>query len=444
MLGIVAAMSYRLSSSVTVAQTPSNPSVAVAMSGGIDSTVTALLLKRQGFSITGVFMRNWDNPDEAGDDHQCPINQDFEDAKEVCARLGIACLEVNFVKDYWNSVFMPFVEDYQSNARTPNPDVSCNSHIKFHKFREHVLYKLQFDCMATGHYVRATGHPPSLLRGRDLSKDQSYFLSTTAGQNFENVLFPIGHLTKQEVKQIAQEATELKGLRVLRKKESMGICFVGKRKMSEFLPQYFSPTPGRFIDIDSGLVVGTHEGAELFTVGQKAKIGGAAQKYFIARKCVSTEEGDPFPKHHDAGEKFSSVSLRKGDVLVAAGAAHPSLQSNVLEASLDAFNWVAGKEPAGLSADHVEKKVYQLQIRHLQKPKACTISILPPRTRGDCSVLRLELCAGGQGEGAAVEEPMLHAATPGQIVAVYDGDTCLGGGPIWRALLYAKQQMAAS
>mmetsp|Transcript_8630 Transcript_8630/g.12880 ORF Transcript_8630/g.12880 Transcript_8630/m.12880 type:complete len:247 (+) Transcript_8630:26-766(+) len=223
--------------------------VAVAMSGGIDSAVSALLLKQQGYAVSGVFMRNWDQSDESGSG-ECPLHQDQIDMKDVCKRLGIESIEVSFVKEYWNNVFSPFVSAYESGMQTPNPDVYCNRHIKFNSFRKHVLDELGFDLMATGHYARVeqqehlTGHP-LLLRGLDPSKDQSYFLCCTEGRSLSRVLFPLGNMLKSEVRKLAAACPLFEGLRVLQKRESMGVCFIGKRRMDQFLPNYLNPTRGR-------------------------------------------------------------------------------------------------------------------------------------------------------------------------------------------------------
>jgi len=229
------------------------------MSGGIDSSVSAAILKDQGLNVVGVFMKNWDTGDEVGGNlGACSSARDYEDAQDVCKRLQIPLIEAEFIKDYWNNVFMPFVDEYQNGLSTPNPDVQCNRYIKFKRFKEFVKTTLEIDTIATGHYVQTLLDTNSgeltgslkLLRGKDESKDQSYFLAMTPGTCLQNVLFPVGAMLKSEVRVLAEQ--RFRGLRVLSKRESMGLCFIGKRRsFVEFINEYISLTPGNFVDMDS-------------------------------------------------------------------------------------------------------------------------------------------------------------------------------------------------
>ena len=260
------------------------------MSGGIDSTVAAITLKDQGYDVVGVYMRNWDSSDEAGTE-TCQIEKDREDMLSVCDHIGIKSHIVDFSKDYWNDVFVPFIEAYETGLITPNPDVYCNRHIKYDRFLNYVQDELGIGTMATGHYsqlgvapssLSSSSHSSSMLiQGVDYGKDQTYFLSMTPLERLARCIFPIGHLTKPQVRAIAMKDHRLKGLNVLMKKESMGICFVGKRSMQEFLGGYISLTVGRFLCVDTGTVIGTHGGRELLTTGQRARVGGCPEPYYV-------------------------------------------------------------------------------------------------------------------------------------------------------------------
>jgi tRNA-uridine 2-sulfurtransferase len=332
-------------------------------------------------------------------------------------RLSIPYEEVGFVREYWTEVFEPFLDAYSSGVQTPNPDVYCNRHIKFHKFRDYAFSKLKVDLIATGHYVRleqeegaATGSGlPKLYSGVDLNKDQSYFLSMTQGTNLRQCLFPVGHLLKAEVKAIARD--RLSGLRVLEKRESTGVCFIGERNMPSFLQQYIDLHPGRFIDIDSGAVVGHHSGKELYTlgrslsmrflccsrmlqatslltvcVGQKAKIKSQKDKYYVVAKSHS----------HD-------------DVIVALGSSHPALYCQQVVTSIDDFSWIAGIAPLGL-AEGEELKLL-CKVRYRDPSIACRVKISSARDR---LIISLD------------QASVIVAA--GQVVALYHGKECLGGG----------------
>jgi tRNA U34 2-thiouridine synthase MnmA/TrmU len=397
--------------------------VVVAMSGGIDSAAVAYILKSAGFDCAGVFMKNWDSSDEQGST-ACTYSKDLEDMQAVCARLNIPALEVNFIKDYWNDVFEPFIDAYQTGVITPNPDVGCNRAIKFAKLRHHAFDVLGADYMATGHYARLgfkrhdsiivptfgksalleqkeqmlslLNNHPTLLRGVDPVKDQSYFLSMTSSEQFRRVLFPLGHLLKSQVRDLVREPFQ--GLNVLSKAESMGVCFIGKRKFSQFLGQYISLTPGRFVDIDTGRVLGTHSGKELLTAGQGARIGGVSAKYFVVASDADACSSDGLVKS-------------EGDVFVAKGTDHPSLFSNCLHVDRNEFSWVSGCVPGELLFEGGTLRGVQCKSRYNQNLQNCSVLRKDNRL-----IVSFELAQ--------------RSIAPGQICTLYDGDICLGGGTI--------------
>jgi tRNA-specific 2-thiouridylase len=353
-----------------------SPHVIVGLSGGVDSAVSACLLKQQGYRVSGLYMVNW-TEDEEG---YCSAAQDFQDARAVCAELDIPLHRVDFSAQYRERVFQRFLADYQA-GKTPNPDVLCNREVKFQPFREHAL-RLGADFIATGHYARieAAADGPRLLRAVDANKDQTYFLATVERSTLERVLFPVGGLTKPEVRQLATSA----GLPNHRKRDSTGICFIGERSMREFLARYLKPDPGPIVD-DRGRTVGEHPGLMYFTLGQRRGIG------------VGGRRGASEAPWYVIGKDSARNAL-----LVSQDAAHPRLFTQRVITT--PFNWIRKPEarPAALQA----------RIRHRQALQDCEI----------------ELQAGGR---VAVRFAQLQrAAVAGQYVVLYGGMECLGGGEI--------------
>uniref|UniRef100_A0A6I8P282 Mitochondrial tRNA-specific 2-thiouridylase 1 n=1 Tax=Ornithorhynchus anatinus TaxID=9258 RepID=A0A6I8P282_ORNAN len=344
--------------------------VACALSGGVDSAVAALLLSRRGYQVTGVFMKNWDSLDEHG---VCSADRDCEDAYKVCKVLDIPFHQVSYVKEYWNQVFSDFLSEYEK-GRTPNPDIVCNKHIKFHSFFHYAMDSLGADAIATGHYARTSQEDEEvflqkyqkrpeglfrdrfevrnavrLLQGADRVKDQTFFLSQVSQDALRRTIFPLGSLTKTFVKKLAAE----NGLHhVLQKKESMGICFIGKRNFESFILEYLQPRPGKFISIEDGSVLGTHKGWFLFTLGQRAKIGGLKDPWFVVEKDALT-----------------------GDIFVAPGRDHPALYRDLLRTNR--VHWLAEEPPAPLVRDKMME--CNFRIRHQM---ALGDRAAPPGQRG--------------------------------------------------------------
>ncbi|KAF0852988.1 mitochondrial tRNA-specific 2-thiouridylase (TrmU/MnmA) [Andalucia godoyi] len=360
--------------------------VAVGVSGGVDSSVSAFLLKSMGYDVTGVFMRNWDATDERGES-VCSYTRDRADAKAVCAQLGIPFEEVDFVKDYWNLVFEEFITDLE-NGLTPNPDILCNSQIKFKRFADYCISKFGVDFVSTGHYAQlrpsAWGAREVLLyRAADMNKDQSYFLCDVDQRALQKTLFPVGCFSsKQHVKDLAQM---LHFPFVAEKKESMGICFVGKRPFSEFIRPYLRTTvPGNVVDIDSNKILESHENASAFTLGQRAGVGGAKDRVFVVKKQDAT-----------------------GTIFVGVGRNHPALFTNSLVAAR--FHWISSLRP--------EREVAEYQVRYRQPPGTCSIVLHDPNSQAPTVT-------------AMFDKPQ-RAATRGQWLALYSPDgVCYGGGKI--------------
>ena len=244
--------------------------VVVGMSGGVDSSVTALLLKQQGYDVIGIFMKNWDDTDENG---VCTATEDYKDVAAVADQIGIPYYSVNFEKEYWDRVFEYFLAEYRA-GRTPNPDVMCNKEIKFKAFLDYAM-TLGADYVATGHYARVARDEDGIvhmLRGVDNGKDQTYFLSQLSQEQLQSPMFPLGHLEKPEVRRLAEEA----GLATAKKKDSTGICFIGEKNFKEFLGNYLPAQPGRMMTID-GRDMGEHAGLMYYTIGQRGGLGIGGQ-----------------------------------------------------------------------------------------------------------------------------------------------------------------------
>ncbi|UHA74309.1 tRNA 2-thiouridine(34) synthase MnmA [Paenibacillus sp. 481] len=351
--------------------------VVVGMSGGVDSSVTALLLKQQGYDVIGIFMKNWDDTDEFG---HCTAEEDAEDVRRVCEHIGIPYYTVNFEKEYFDKVFSYFLDEYR-RGRTPNPDVMCNREIKFGEFLQKAL-DLGADYLATGHYARVTSDNGAfkLLRGIDQNKDQTYFLNALNQEQLSKAMFPIGHLPKPEVRRIAEEA----GLPTAKKKDSTGVCFIGERNFKQFLSQFLPAQPGNMVDIRSGEVKGRHDGLMYYTLGQRQGLGiggsGTGEPWFVVDK-----------------------DLTDNVLHVVQGDDHPSIYSTGLLAGR--MNWIAGEMPAG--------------------PIRCTAKF---RYRQPDQGVTLQRNADGTVE--VTFDVNQRAVTPGQAVVFYDGETCLGGGTI--------------
>ena len=352
--------------------------IVVGLSGGVDSAVTAWLLKEQGHEVVGVFMKNWEADDLEED---CPIRQDFQDVLGVADVLGIDVELVNFSKEYQDRVFAYFLAEYQA-GRTPNPDVLCNAEIKFKAFLDYAL-GLGADHIATGHYARLEGEYPGrrLLKGLDPNKDQSYFLYRLSQRQIEKALFPIGHLPKPQVRELARQA----GLPVAEKKDSTGICFIGERPFREFLQRYLPTQPGDMLTPE-GRVVGRHQGLMYYTLGQRQGLGIGGVK--------GAEEGVPW--------FVAGKDLEKNQLIVVQGHEHPLLLSPTLEAA--DLSWVVAPPKAGGR--------YTAKTRYRQEDAACTVEAIEDNRL----VLRFD------------EDQW--AVTPGQSVVVYEGENCLGGGII--------------
>lgn len=346
--------------------------VIVGMSGGVDSSVSALLLKQAGHEVIGLFMKNWE------DDGVCPAAADFEDVSLVCKEIGIPYYTVNFAKEYQEQVFSDFLSESLA-GRTPNPDILCNREIKFKVFYDKAK-ELGADFLATGHYAQVgrEAGKASLLRGNDSNKDQSYFLYAIRSDVIEHVLFPIGHLPKSEVRRIALEA----GLSTAKKKDSTGICFVGKRDFRTFLSEHLKAIPGSFITPE-GKVIGEHIGLPYYTIGQRKGLGlgGPGDAWFVAQK-----------------------DLEANTVTVVQGEEHPLLYAEGLT-TLEP-HWIAGTPPGSFPYRCTAK------VRYRQPDFPCEVALLPS---GQLAV--------------RFDEPQ-RAVTPGQSIVFYQGALCLGGAII--------------
>ncbi|MCZ8514642.1 tRNA 2-thiouridine(34) synthase MnmA [Paenibacillus filicis] len=355
------------------------PRVVLGMSGGVDSSVSALLLKEQGYEVIGVFMKNWDDTDEFG---HCTAEEDTEDVRRVCDQIGIPYYTVNFEKQYMDKVFTYFLDEYRK-GRTPNPDVMCNREIKFGEFLQKAM-ELGADYLATGHYARVekdTNGLFRLLRGVDGNKDQTYFLNALNQSQLSKAMFPIGHLPKSEVRAIAEKA----GLATAKKKDSTGVCFIGERNFKEFLSSYLPAKPGEMQTLE-GEVKGRHDGLMYYTLGQRQGLGiggsGSGEPWFVAGK-----------------------DLERNILYVVQGEKHPALYTTSLSAT--DLNWISGRVPS--APLHCTAK-----FRYRQPDQGVTVTF---GEGGTCEVV--------------FDQPQ-KAITPGQSVVFYDGEVCLGGATIDR------------
>jgi tRNA-specific 2-thiouridylase len=352
--------------------------IMVAMSGGVDSSVSALLLQMQGQDIAGMFMKNWEEDDRFG---ECSATEDAADARAVAASMGLTLYTRNFATEYWENVFEEFLSEYRA-GRTPNPDILCNREIKFKTFLEHAE-QLGAEKIATGHYVRSDYKDGKhrLLRGVDHNKDQSYFLYAVGQEQLAKTLFPVGELEKPRVRELAEQA----GFNVFDKKDSTGICFIGERNFTSFLSEYLPAQPGEIRTTDDE-VIGEHQGLMFHTLGQRQGLGIGGVKGF--------PESPWYVLHKD---------LDNNVLYVGQDHQHPWLLSTRLEASQLA--WVSGTAPGAGSS-------LTAKVRYRQKDQAVSIEQI------DEDRMNLKF------------KQAQRAVTPGQSVVLYDGEVCLGGGII--------------
>jgi tRNA-specific 2-thiouridylase len=351
--------------------------VIVGLSGGVDSAVSALLLKQAGHDVQGLFMSNWEEDEEG----YCTSAEDFQDARRVCDEIGIPLHKVSFAREYRDRVFQYFLDEYAA-GRTPNPDVLCNREIKFGVCFEYAL-RLGAERFATGHYARidAASDPVRLLRGADAAKDQSYFLHAVGAAELARSLFPVGSLAKPEVRRIARDH----GLPVSGKKDSTGICFIGERPFRRFLENYLPAQPGR-IESPEGELLGEHHGLMFYTLGQRAGLGLGGMR-----------------GHAESPWYVAAKDLERNVLVAVQGHDHPLLMSTRLETGPVA--WVAGHPPAG-SFNCTAK------VRYRQADVPCHVE------------------ASTDGSSVVSFGFPQRAVTPGQYAVFYDGDCCLGGGVI--------------
>ena len=367
-----------------------NTRVVIGMSGGVDSSVAALLLKQQGYDVVGLFMKNWDDTDDEG---YCTATEDYEDVAKVAEQIGIPYYSVNFEKEYWDRVFEYFLQEYR-NGRTPNPDVMCNKEIKFKAFLDYAM-GLGADYIAMGHYAQVETDENGvihLLRGKDANKDQTYFLSQLSQAQLKKAMFPLGHLEKPQVRKIAEEA----GLATAKKKDSTGVCFIGERDFNEFLANYLPNKPGKMMTLD-GREMGEHMGLMYYTIGQRQGlgIGGTAgtsnEPWFVIGKDQATQT-----------------------LYVGQGYHHDNLYSEYLEASEIHF-----------TTDNWTEKEFECTAKFRYRQKDINVKV--------------QLDESGTKARVIFDEPV-RAVTPGQAVVFYRGEECLGGGLIDAAYMNGEKR----
>ncbi len=353
--------------------------IIVGMSGGVDSSVTALTLLEQGHRVTGLFMKNWDEDDGT---EYCTAMEDLADAQQVCDKLGIELKTVNFAAEYWDEVFEVFLSEFEA-GRTPNPDILCNKHVKFKAFLNYAIDDLGAEYIATGHYARVTEKNGAyyLLKGLDPNKEQSYFLYTLGQRALSKTLFPIGHLHKPEIRRMAEKA----GFANYRKKDSTGICFIGERKFKEFLQRYLPTQPGE-MRTPEGQYIGQHHGLMYYTLGQRQGLGIGG---------VKNAADEPW--------YVLDKDLDNNVLIVGQGHDHPLMMHDTLEAVQ--LDWCSGRPLT-------ETVVCAAKTRYRQPDQSCRVEPL--------SESRVKV----------VFDKAQRAITPGQSVVFYDGEICLGGGII--------------